>query len=65
MLVVMMDNQLLSPNAICQNCLLANQQGQPRWNHGQLRCGRRLSQIQEGQPDQYECQMGFRIANIE
>ncbi|MGB3616395.1 MAG: hypothetical protein WBA10_21565 [Elainellaceae cyanobacterium] len=64
MLVVLMDNQLVSPEAICQSCLMADRAGQPRWRNGTLRCGRALSQVAPGQPEQYECQMGFRIANI-
>ncbi|MDA0672457.1 MAG: hypothetical protein O3C67_01950 [Cyanobacteria bacterium] len=65
MLVVMMNNQLLAPDAVCQGCLMADQAGQPRWRQGQLRCGRLLAQAESGQPTQYECQMGFRIAHIE
>lgn len=65
MLVILMDNQLLSPEKVCPSCLMANQQGQPRWDHGQLRCGRALSRHAHNQPEQFECQMGFRIANIE
>lgn len=65
MLVIVMDNQLVAPQAVCQSCLMADQRGQPRWNHGELRCGRLLSRLTEEQPTQYECQMGFRIANIE
>lgn len=65
MLVILMENQLLSPHQICQSCLMADQRGQPRWHHGQLRCGRSLQKLGENQPEQYECQMGFRIANIE
>ncbi|WP_008311254.1 hypothetical protein [Leptolyngbya sp. PCC 6406] len=65
MLVVMMDNQLLAPDAICQSCLMANQAGQPRWRQGRLCCGRLLADSSAEQPAQYECQMGFRIAHIE
>lgn len=65
MLVILMDNQLLSPQQVCQTCLLADQSGQPRWQHGQLRCGRIIHKLTEQQPDQFQCQMGFRIANIE
>jgi hypothetical protein len=64
MLIVMMNDQLLSPGSICQTCLMANQEGQPRFYHGRLTCGRQLIQGRENQPEQYECQMGFRIANI-
>jgi len=65
MLVMLMDNQLISPKQVCQTCLLADQSGQPRWRGGQLYCGRALQKAIEQQPDQYECQMGFRVANIE
>ncbi len=44
---------------------MANRQGQPRWREGKLRCGRLLEKLVDDQPDQYECQMGFRLANIE
>lgn len=65
MLVVLMNEQLLQPHHICQNCLLANQSGQPRWHGGQLRCGHLIHRPDQRQPEQYECQMGFRIVNIE
>jgi len=65
MLVVLMENQLLSASTVCQSCLMADQHGQPRWHHGELRCGRLLAKLSDAQPEQYECQMGFRIANIE
>jgi hypothetical protein len=65
MLVILMENQLLSPQQVCQTCLMADQKGQPRWYQGQLRCGRALHRLADDQPKQYECQMGFRIANIE
>lgn len=65
MLVVLMKNQLLTPQQICQTCLLADKSGQPRWRQGQLRCGHPIRKLTENQPEQYQCQMGFRIANIE
>jgi len=65
MLVILMDNQLISPQQVCQSCLLADQGGQPRWHGGRLSCGRALQKAIAQQPDQYECQMGFRVANIE
>lgn len=65
MLVVVMENQLLSPQQVCQSCLMADQSGQPRWQPGKLRCGRALTKAPDNLPEQYECQMGFRIANIE
>lgn len=65
MLVVLMENKLLAPEQVCQTCLLADQSGQPRWRQGELRCGRSLQRATATQPEQYECQMGFRIAHIE
>lgn len=65
MLVVLMEDQLFSPQQICQTCLMADQNGQPRWQQGQLRCGRALHKLAEDMPEQFECQMGFRIAHIE
>jgi hypothetical protein len=65
MLVIIMENQLLPTQNVCQACLMADQSGQPRWQQGQLRCGRALNKLTAEQPEQYECQMGFRVANIE
>ncbi|MDX2212077.1 MAG: hypothetical protein SFY66_02195 [Oculatellaceae cyanobacterium bins.114] len=64
MLVILMEKQILAPHHVCQTCLMADQSGQPRWQQGQLRCGRVLA-VNDNQPVQYECQMGFRVANIE
>ncbi|UBF25377.1 hypothetical protein K9N68_27855 [Kovacikia minuta CCNUW1] len=65
MLVILTDNQLISPITVCQGCLLADQSGQPRWRSGQLCCGQAIRKSAEQQFDQYECAMGFRVANIE
>ncbi|MBE9189026.1 hypothetical protein IQ230_01310 [Gloeocapsopsis crepidinum LEGE 06123] len=65
MLVVLIEDQILAPHQVCQSCLLADQSGQPRWRQGQLRCGQALHKLAASQPDQYQCIMGFRIANIE
>ncbi|MGB7443672.1 MAG: hypothetical protein WA919_21625 [Coleofasciculaceae cyanobacterium] len=65
MLVILMDEQVLSPAQICQGCLLAEQNGQPRWRQGKLGCGQALRKFTENQPDQYQCQMGFRIAKVQ
>ena len=65
MLVILTDKQLFSTQKVCKGCLMANRQGQPRWQQGRLRCGRLLEKLVDDQPDQYECQMGFRVANIE
>lgn len=65
MLMILMDNQLISPDRVCTSCLMATQQGQPRWRQGQLRCGRAIAAADEFAVKQYECQMGFRVADIE
>ncbi|HEY9650894.1 MAG TPA: hypothetical protein V6C95_09535 [Coleofasciculaceae cyanobacterium] len=65
MLVILMDEQILSPSQVCQSCLLADKNGQPRWHQGRLRCGHAIRKLSNNQPDQYECEMGFRIANVE
>ena len=64
MLVMLTDTQLISPQAVCQGCLMADQNGRPRWNQGVLRCGRPVVGSNENQPAQFECEMGFRIADI-
>lgn len=67
MLLMVMDNQLLSPQSVCTGCLLADQSGQPRWHQGQLRCGHPVAvrKFCEEQPTQYECHMGFRLVSID
>ena len=64
MLVILMEDQILAPGQVCSSCLLASSSGQPRWNQGRLRCGQAIRKFSDSQPDQYECLMGFRIANI-
>ncbi|MEM9214216.1 MAG: hypothetical protein AAGD25_07695 [Cyanobacteria bacterium P01_F01_bin.150] len=68
MLVILMDNQLLPSQSVCQGCVMADQQGRPRWYGGELLCGRALQCLPEDgdhRLNQYECQMGFRIAHID
>jgi hypothetical protein len=65
MLVILMENQLIPPKQVCSTCLLADQSGQPRWSSGRLRCGRALQKHDDHELVQFECQMGFRVANVE
>jgi hypothetical protein len=65
MLVVLQNEQVLSTDNICQGCLLASQSGTPRWHQGKLGCGYCLGKSTNNQATVYECQMGFRLANIE
>ncbi len=64
MLVVLLEEQILSPKQICQNCLLADRSGQPRWRKGNLGCGHSLRRCNEQQPRLYQCQMGFCLAHL-
>ncbi|MCZ2202239.1 hypothetical protein [Cylindrospermopsis raciborskii] len=64
MLVIITDNQIFAPEQVCQSCLLADNSGQPRWHEGRLRCGQAVKKCTEHQAEQYECVMGFRLANI-
>lgn len=64
MLVIMTDDQLISPKAVCGNCLMADRYGQPRWQQGKLRCGQPVASLNQAQPTQFQCQMGFRVADI-
>jgi hypothetical protein len=67
MLVILTKDQLLSPQVVCQSCLLADCQGQPRWHQDRLCCGQLLEPIPDSdiQSKQYRCQMGFRIAEVD
>ena len=65
MLVILIQEQLIAPQQVCQSCLLADKSGQPRWHNGKLGCAQAAKKITQKQADWYECMMGFRIANIE
>ena len=64
MLVILVEEQILSTQQVCQGCLLATQQGLPRWQGGRLGCGRMVCAAENNQPALYECRMGFRVAHI-
>ena len=65
MLVVLTDQQILSTQQICSGCLLATHQGQPRWHQGRLSCGSSLRSPKPQQPALYQCQMGFKLAELD
>ncbi len=64
MLVILTDNQILSPRHVCPGCLLADGSGQPRWHEDRLSCGRPLQSLGPGCPAVFECQMGFQVARL-
>lgn len=65
MLVILLEDQVIALQTVCQSCLLADRSGQPRWRGDRLCCGQAVRKLSENQPDQYQCQMGFRVANIQ
>ena len=65
MLVILTDEQLISPKQVCQTCLMANRSGLPRWHKGKLNCGHVVNKLNKNQAKVYECQMGFRVADID
>ncbi|WP_442786369.1 hypothetical protein [Leptothoe sp. PORK10 BA2] len=63
MLVILLDNHVIPSATVCASCLMANQSGQPRFHDGKLGCAQPLD---SSTPlPHYQCQMGFRLANIE
>jgi hypothetical protein len=65
MLVILTDEQILSPDQVCQGCLMADHHGSPRWRQGKLGCGQSLGRVDRNHPALFQCQMGFKLANIE
>jgi hypothetical protein len=64
MLVIVLDDNLIPPQTVCETCLMADQQGRPRWNGEKLRCGKALGKPTEQQPAAFQCVMGFRVVNL-
>jgi hypothetical protein len=48
MIVMIVDQQILSPKQVCQNCLMSNQSGLPRWHDSKLGCGKKRSRNPKG-----------------
>lgn len=64
MIVMIAEEQILHPQKICQNCLMSDQRGLPRWKNSELRCGKSKLQSSSRQATIYRCQMGFNVALI-
>ena len=64
MLVILTEEQVLSTDQVCQGCLMADQSGAPRVRHGKLQCARAVHNVLTEQVPTYQCQMGFRLAQI-
>ena len=65
MIVMITDEQILSAQQVCQNCLMANHSGLPRWHRGQLGCGKTLQKSTPTQTKIYRCQMGFNVTKVD
>ncbi len=63
MLVILIEDRVIQPQAVCWSCPMASQSGLPRWNQGRLQCGQLIKPLEESSP-QYECTMGFRVAKL-
>ena len=65
MLVILTHDNILSVNQVCSGCLLADQQGTPRWHHGELGCGHSLGKVDSRQAKGYKCEMGFQVTEVD
>lgn len=65
MIVMLTDEQVLSARQVCQNCLMADRSGLPRWRGDQLGCGKALQQSHPTQAKVYRCQMGFDVTQVD
>ena len=71
MIVMITDEQVFAAHHVCQNCLMSDQSGLPRWQdestplpqEGNLRCGIALQQA-NGRAKKYRCQMGFELTQV-
>ena len=63
-LIMATSDRLIPIHQICPYCVMASQAGEPRWENGQLRCGQAIVMESPHQPDQFECEMGFRVIKI-
>ena len=65
MIVMITDEQIFSATQVCQNCLMADRSGSPRWRGGQLGCGKALQESVSRQAKVYKCQMGFHVTQVD
>ena len=65
MIVMIAERQILSARQVCQNCLMADRSGLPRWHGSELKCGKILLDLTFTQTKVYQCQMGFNVTQLE
>ena len=64
MLVMVVGDRLVPVQQVCQSCVMASRDGQPRWDSGKLRCGHAIVPVMPQQPNQFDCEMGFRVVQV-
>ncbi len=64
MIVMVADEQILSAKQVCQNCLMSDHSGLPRWYGTNLECGKVLPRSTLRQAKVYKCQMGFKVTQV-
>lgn len=64
MIVMIADEQILPAKQVCQNCLMSDQSGLPRWRDSNLGCGKVLHKPASRQAKVYKCQMGFKVTQV-
>jgi hypothetical protein len=63
MVVLLTDREVLSPGQVCRQCLFASTAGEPRFQDGQVICGRgNAAQAPATKPQC--CPMGFRVVEM-
>ena len=65
MIVMITDEQILSADRVCQNCLMADRSGLPRWRGNRLGCGKAIQTSAPEQAKIYRCQMGFNVTQVD
>jgi hypothetical protein len=61
---IVLNDQVLEPEYVCQNCPLASHTGAPRWLRGRLGCGHPTQRGDAQEPLAFECAMGFRVVAL-
>ncbi|APB34116.1 hypothetical protein GlitD10_1790 [Gloeomargarita lithophora Alchichica-D10] len=61
---IVLSDQVLEPESVCQDCPLANHAGVPRWLGGRLGCGHPAHRGEAQEPLAFECAMGFRVVAL-
>ena len=61
---IVLSDQVLPPESVCQNCPLAHHTGAPRWLSGRLGCGHPAQRGEAQEPLAFECAMGFRVVAL-